>query len=751
MADDVDHSTTYPAKRGRRGRGRGSGSHGRKRGSGRSHHKGIDDDDLDLDLAFSSQPSFSLEQKLTTDKFGKFFVQEMLGKDFTVSYIQKHGFSVPLFFREKLGLDIKVPKPEFSINDVRQCVGSRRMVDVMEVATQRNLEMTMKEWQQYYENPNKDRLLNVISLEFSHTKLEHYVAAPKTVRLIDWVEVTWPRSLKLLQKESTNSMEEMWYPKVQKYCLMSVAGCYTDFHIDFGGTSVWYHILKGSKIFWLIPPTERNLQLYEQWTLSGKQSDIFFGDIVDKCSRINLEAGNTFLIPSGWIHAVYTPSDSLVFGGNFLHSYAIENQLRVAQLEDVTRVPAKFRFPFYTEMLWYVLERYVQTLIGRSHLDLSQFEKEEEPNGVAVVKANQHIHLTSAELHGLRAIVLYLHSLAPTRKNVPDLLANPVALIQDVRTLVEQHRKDQSHLAVSGVPVITLPVINMKSVSKKVASPMKTAAVPIERIKLEPPQASASFTSFTTSPLVVKTEPKTEMDGSSSAPVETVVLKIATSPFPHLQNQLKQQQELVKKLRQPVCVVRPALVGFADPEAHRRTASALLLGKVGKVLDTRLDLVLHPEVLIPIFRKLTVADLLVCMRVCRAWNRCSADSSLWKCLDLSHQSISQFSLSGIIRRQPQSLLLDWSSLTQQQYGWLIDRLPNLRQLSLQGCSAAVLSALKLPAVSPAALSRPALLQLTVLDLSWVSGINDVLLDKTIFSSSPHRLSNLNKLALAGST
>ena len=130
------------------------------------------------------------------------------------------------------------------------------------------------------------------------------------------------------------------------------------------------------KIFWLIPPTERNLQLYEQWTLSGKQSDIFFGDMVEKCGRINLEAGNTFLIPSGWIHAVYTPADSLVFGGNFLHSYAIENQLRVAQLEDATRVPAKFRFPFYTEMLWYVLERYVQTLIGRSHLDLSQFENE---------------------------------------------------------------------------------------------------------------------------------------------------------------------------------------------------------------------------------------------------------------------------------------------------------------------------------------------------------------------------------------
>lgn len=29
---------------------------------------------------------------------------------------------------------------------------------------------------------------------------------------------------------------------------MSVEGCYTDFHIDFGGTSVWYHILRGSKV-----------------------------------------------------------------------------------------------------------------------------------------------------------------------------------------------------------------------------------------------------------------------------------------------------------------------------------------------------------------------------------------------------------------------------------------------------------------------------------------------------------------------
>ena len=30
----------------------------------------------------------------------------------------------------------------------------------------------------------------------------------------------------------------------------------------------------------------------------------------------------------GWIHAVYTSEDSLVFGGNFLQSYNIKLQLK---------------------------------------------------------------------------------------------------------------------------------------------------------------------------------------------------------------------------------------------------------------------------------------------------------------------------------------------------------------------------------------------------------------------------------------
>lgn len=51
--------------------------------------------------------------------------------------------------------------------------------------------------------------------------------------------------------------------------------------------------------------------------------------------------------------------------------------------------------------------------------------------------------------------MLFLHMLPPNKKNVPELLKDPVALIQDVRTLIGQHRQDIRELAVTGRPILT--------------------------------------------------------------------------------------------------------------------------------------------------------------------------------------------------------------------------------------------------------------------------------------------------------
>ena len=59
------------------------------------------------------------------------------------------------------------------------------MVDVMDCCSQEALHMQLDQFCQYYENHSQgggdNRLLNVISLEFSHTRLDPMVEAPKAV------------------------------------------------------------------------------------------------------------------------------------------------------------------------------------------------------------------------------------------------------------------------------------------------------------------------------------------------------------------------------------------------------------------------------------------------------------------------------------------------------------------------------------------------------------------------------------------
>jgi hypothetical protein len=66
------------------------------------------------------------------------------------------------------------------------------------------------------------------------------VDAPYIARKLDWVNYVWPDDL----PDDTQFRK----PEVQKYCLMGVEDSYTDFHVDFGGSSVWYHILRVSDI-----------------------------------------------------------------------------------------------------------------------------------------------------------------------------------------------------------------------------------------------------------------------------------------------------------------------------------------------------------------------------------------------------------------------------------------------------------------------------------------------------------------------
>uniref|UniRef100_A0A8C9ZGW8 Lysine-specific demethylase 7A n=1 Tax=Sander lucioperca TaxID=283035 RepID=A0A8C9ZGW8_SANLU len=293
---------------------------------------------------------FVKELQNRTFASGEEIMMHMKGEQVTTRYLERHGFNYPIAVTEMEGLGLKLPVSTFSVKDVEQYVGGDKIIDVIDVARQADSKMKLSEFIKYYTNPHRPKVLNLISLEFSDTKMSELVEVPDVARKMSWVENYWP--------------DDSFFPKpfVQKYCLMGVKDSYTDFHIDFGGTSVWYHVLWGEKIFYLIKPTPANLALYEAWSSSPNQSELFFGDKVDKCYKCVVPQGTTLLIPTGWIHAVLTSQDCMAFGGNFLHNLNIGMQLRCYEMERRLKTPDLFKFPYFEAICWYVAKNLLETL-----------------------------------------------------------------------------------------------------------------------------------------------------------------------------------------------------------------------------------------------------------------------------------------------------------------------------------------------------------------------------------------------------
>ncbi|EDQ91844.1 uncharacterized protein MONBRDRAFT_17694 [Monosiga brevicollis MX1] len=271
------------------------------------------------------------------------------GSALTLDRLRKSGFRRPILIEKPAGLDLQIP-PHANVDYVVQLLGEDSPIQVIDVATQTTFEepFSLREWADYLRVPpvERERVYNVISLEFTETAMRTEVLPPRVARQLDVLNVVWPDDFPVPR------------PEVQRYCLMGGEGAYTDFHVDLGGTSVWYHVVSGCKIFYLIPPTPENMERFEKWNASAKQMETCLVDLVSRVYRCVVLPGNTLLIPSGWIHAVYTPEDSFVYGGNYLHTLAVDMQLAVYDLETRVEVDQIYRYPHF-ELLHWQMARYV--------------------------------------------------------------------------------------------------------------------------------------------------------------------------------------------------------------------------------------------------------------------------------------------------------------------------------------------------------------------------------------------------------
>lgn len=277
-----------------------------------------------------------------------FPAEKLNSQTLTQLWLDTDGFDKPVIIENMAGLGMKLPDSSSKLSDIASIIGPDFPIKVIGVGEQSEISANIGDYAHYIANRTADhKVLNLISLEVSATRLSGKVQSPSLVREVDWIDKCWP-----LDRRARGD-----FPQVQKYCLCGMAGSYTDFHVDFGGTSVWYHVLSGQKRFYLVAPTTANLRAFEHWTCSKNQDTVFFGDVVghENCFQLDLHAGQTLLIPGAWIHAVHTPLDSLVFGGNFLNSFNIIRQLQVYGIEQRTFVGKAYRFPHFKLVNWFLL------------------------------------------------------------------------------------------------------------------------------------------------------------------------------------------------------------------------------------------------------------------------------------------------------------------------------------------------------------------------------------------------------------
>ena len=217
--------------------------------------------------------------------------REVDASELSTARVREGGLPAPRIVRARAddvdaaanALGMALPPRSTTPRDVARSVCPWCVVPALDTSTQEQVHFTLSEMVAYWES-NRQRTLNVISLEISGTKLGEQVRSPQFVRDIDWVDHMWPRALteasvgfvhagphgkhpaehRRLRQQlglsddaiasvaagvtatsassgvpakavgSGKGRQSVTSPKVQKYCLMSVAGSYTDFHVDFG-------------------------------------------------------------------------------------------------------------------------------------------------------------------------------------------------------------------------------------------------------------------------------------------------------------------------------------------------------------------------------------------------------------------------------------------------------------------------------------------------------------------------------------
>ncbi|KAF8354260.1 hypothetical protein PRIPAC_95883 [Pristionchus pacificus] len=222
---------------------------------------------------------------------GKFKVRIVNdGNEFNRLFKRNEEWTDLYLIRNQQRLGLKIPPKPFGVDQVIEKIGQAGwLVDVVDVYTQESAMMSLQTYKNFeaVDPEKRPRLYNILSLD-----MKDLITPPSLYK-----ELSLPE--KFLRNEKGRALlKDKEIHHVERFCLLSMGGSFTDFHVDFGGSSVWYHVHTGKKVFFVVPPTKKNLEIFEEYKINEDKT-IFLGDIflkMGQCWRIEINEGESALI-----------------------------------------------------------------------------------------------------------------------------------------------------------------------------------------------------------------------------------------------------------------------------------------------------------------------------------------------------------------------------------------------------------------------------------------------------------------------
>ena len=283
----------------------------------------------------------------------------MSGHAFTPDFVHDHTLQKPIVIEKVEGLGLVVP-PLTCGKHLESYLGAHHVLNMHDILEHEERMVRLSEWTAHFDSRDSEENISIVDrVDITGTKLMRLLKPPRVLRQFDLVESAWPKS-------DSNTEDFLFEkPKQSLFLSMGDAGSFVDFQMGMVGAAVWFYNISGSRTFYLVPPTEDNLKIFEERAKINCLDNRFFGDLANACYKLVTREGEFVIVPAGWMVASYLNTQGISLIGEFCNVFSLHEHILCYELQRKLKSLNTLRYPRFEVLVWCAAEL-VQRLLSNS-------------------------------------------------------------------------------------------------------------------------------------------------------------------------------------------------------------------------------------------------------------------------------------------------------------------------------------------------------------------------------------------------